>query len=69
MTGFERAQPDRSLVPSGTELGAKRVFPRPRIVVRTAYRLFGDDATYPVINVGLGLYSQRVEPMSGRWVN
>ena len=26
-------------------------------VVRTAYRLFGDDATYPAINVGIGPYS------------
>jgi len=27
-------------------------------VVRTAYRLFGDDTTYLAINVGIGPYSQ-----------
>jgi len=26
-------------------------------VVRTAYRLVSDDATYPAINVGIGPYS------------
>ena len=69
MTGFERAQPDRPFALRYRARRHERLSFPPRIVVRTAYRLFGDDATYLAIDVGIGLYSQRVGPMSGRWVN